>query len=1585
MEPQYKSQLKSIVLNLRHILEGNHDAAGTRHPGDLEERLAAIGVHRGREPLPLSQLPHLLDEDKRAREVVDAFVRSHLKAGRTSKEAVQEFLQEAAYTWANRLIALRCLEARGLIDEVILQKENYGGRSLQHHRLAQQKPDLCTSDDDGLFAVLFAEFSRLSQDLPLLFDPEAPVIALRPGVAALKSCIRSLCAPDAIFTAPDALGWAYQYWNTEEKDRVFEKVRTIKGAKIEKSDIIPVTQLYTERYMVKFLVQNSLGALWMVMHPDSRLCASWEYYVRDADRALIKRKPLRKCSFLDPSVGSGHFLLEAFDLLYTMYEEEGELKTPGEICEAILTHNLYGIDIDERSIQIAALALYMKAKEKDPDFQPRRLNLTATNIHPSGETDHLNDFLTKHPDYQMFQNPIRMIFDSLEHADELGSLLQIEEPVEKEFRYLKALEDEDHKQKTKQSVLFQEMAEPEQKALPLDASSYDEWKAGLLHRLSEHIHNEWTSTDFSTRFFGETAEKGLTLFDFLSRRYDVVATNPPYMGSKNMGAVVKRYIEAHFVPGKRDLYAAFILRCLELARPETGRVAMVTQQSWMFLRSFADLRTLDEEKLKKAKGFRGILRETSIETLAHLGPGAFGEISGEVVNIVLFTLAKTSPNTDHRLTAFRLIGPKGPEEKKRLLQTALRLPNSNFTYIVKQQILLKIIESPLVYWLGESSYKVFDGAEYFLGNQLFFSKGIRTSDDKRWLRFWWEIDNHSRWISFSKGGRYVKWYGNDLWVIDWQNNGEKFKTYIAQKYPPEKFTLLIRHDRYFKTDGWAYSAVGRGSVGVRFHKNFIATDTAPTVRQLDISEELFFKIIKWMNSRPVTYFARSLNPASVSMDKNYIERIPLTNNLLKTTVSVDANWYLSFKKYSYLTEIIDRAYECRINLWLQSNLLSESILLSAEALLDERSSNAYGFSDTDKRALSEELGYAAGCFPLIENYHTLPPLPEGLPEIPEEVLTSLNTHERRAPEIQELAAIKSRLRTLYEAGPGAKEEIDDAYSDASDDDEEENEQAAVGARIPIPAETFLEELSQKLEVHPISVYWLLKEGIEKDGWHCLPEEQRLTKDRFTVLILRLLGHRWPKQIEAGEPVPTWADNDGIIPLLEGSEEATLYQRLRVRLAADHGDQQVSTEENTFSEIMGKSLNEWVKQGFFRHHISQFKKRPIAWHLTSARWNSRRGQEAACEFFIYCHKMDGDLLPKLRSHYLGPLQKRFELELHGLENQSGKDLSAEQETRKELLRAQIEELKSLDKTLAEVIADGFGPAGMKQPLRQYAINDAMLYLKVCWLRKLSTAIQNGPLEDWRKKADQTRQHADFSTWIAEAMMHLDYHCAVVGPQPPDEKTLRDDPTPADLARIICADAETMEADALKHACTVWWKSFNAHVLKPLSEKIRDAKKQIQSLKEIPQDPKGDFKKQSEVKRTMNSLKVDIKVWQNELAQRTVRGQGIKEAILSWRCPEAITWESWLVEQEMFDQVSSLNEKRPPPKTVAEFMQQESLYQPDINDGVRVNIAPLQKARLLTAEVLAGKDVDKAIADRAVWRDDERRWCREGKLPKPGWWE
>ncbi len=294
---------------------------------------------------------------------------------------------------------------------------------------------------------------------------------------------------------------------------------------------------------------------------------------------------------------------------------------------------------------------------------------------------------------------------------------------------------------------------------------------------------------------------------------------------------------------------------------------------------------------------------------------------------------------------------------------------------------------------------------------------------------------------------------------------------------------------------------------------------------------------------------------------------------------------------------------------------------------------AYELSDLCIYEVTNDTGKPVGWLPLVSDYDLVPSLPSGLCTVPQEMVNYVGGHERHPVDSLDLGRLKVVLKSLYETGPGVKEEADEIKSTIDEDDE--SDEIGGGAHIPIPAETFMEELSQKLDIHPISVYWLLKEGIENEGWRCLPEEQRLKKDRFTVLILRLLGHRWPKQIEAGEAVPGWADDDGIIPLLEGTDESTLYARLRDRLAADYGDEQVSSEENAFEDVMGKPLSEWVRKDFFRHHISQFKKRPIAWHLTSARWTSRPRQEAAFECLVYYHKTDGNLLPKSEATMSAP--------------------------------------------------------------------------------------------------------------------------------------------------------------------------------------------------------------------------------------------------------------------------------------------------------------------------------------------------------------
>ena len=687
MDQPHKKIIKAISLEIRHLLEGWYDAAGEFHAGDLEQRLNQIGVWRDKAPKPVEELPHLSDPDRKAREVIDVYISYREETGVNRPEAAAEFIRESAYSWANRLFTLRCLEARSLIDEVILQKEVYGNRSLVHHRFARKNPEACAGEDDGLFAVLFSVFAERAKELPFVFDPDSPAVSLRPSVPAIKRSIALLSgtesgrnqdpATDEIFEAPDALGWTYQFWNTEEKDRVFERLRAIKGFKIAGNDIISVTQLYTEPYMVKFLVQNSLGALWMGMHTESKLFSGWDYYVSFADRAGCKKRPVKEITFFDPACGSGHFLVEAFDLLYEMYLEEGELAGPNKIAASILNHNLYGADIDERAVQITRAVLLMRAKEKALELRGTSLqqfhdHIIAANIHLPETKDHLKQFLNRYPLDRPLAGAIEEVFDGLRNVQEIGTLAQIEEPIEKELKAIKG-QSESWQKSGRQQTLFAEMRTAVQGELPMEMESFKEWQTTVIDRLRTHFDSEAKSADPLQAFFGREAARGIALFNLLSRRYDVVATNPPYMGSKNMGPELKRYVENRYRPGKRDLYAAFILRCLEMTAP-SGKLAMVTQQSWMFLRSFVEMRAVDEDRLKDlgTGAFKGLLRDTTIETLAHLGPRAFAEISGEVVNIALFTLAKAAPSEEHRLIAFRLIGPKSPQQKDRLLRESIK-------------------------------------------------------------------------------------------------------------------------------------------------------------------------------------------------------------------------------------------------------------------------------------------------------------------------------------------------------------------------------------------------------------------------------------------------------------------------------------------------------------------------------------------------------------------------------------------------------------------------------------------------------------------------------------------------------------------------------------------------------------------------------------------------------------------------------------------------------------------------------------------------------------------------------------------------
>jgi hypothetical protein len=693
----------------------------------------------------------------------------------------------------------------------------------------------------------------------------------------------------------------------------------------------------------------------------------------------------------------------------------------------------------------------------------------------------------------------------------------------------------------------------------------------------------------------------------------------------------------------------------------------------------------------------------------------------------------------------------------------------------KQSIFIEIPESPLVYWIREIFLQILQNPDH-LSDYADVRQGIGCADSNRFIRNFWETTAIKGWFPYARGGKYQKWSNLIFSSVDWRFNGVRIK---------QSKSIIPSEHRYFQ-EGLTYTDLACGSMSTRYlPKDHIFSDGGPGI----FSTEENLWILNLLNSNLMTYFLRISCSSPLHFRMGYVARLPLPQKK-PTALSEISKLCISLKESCCKKNITEYDFNGSINKD-DVDWIAITNLLVLESYSVNFVNKCYNLEKEDIEQIYNETGAPAGFYPLISNYDKLPQLSEKFSQLPIEVIASLNIHQHITVSSEKLFTINKRLRSFYGEGVGIKKNEEVCEVTTSDDDES----LALGAHIPIPAETFLEELSRKMEIHPVTVYWLLKEGIEKEGWKCIPEEKRYNEDLFTVIVLRLLGHHWPKQIEAGEPVPEWVDPDGIIPITGGLAHPTLLQQVRDRIAVEIPGGKVYEIEKEFENVVGMTLERWLAGEFFKHHISQYRKRPIAWQLSSSPSGTGTGKskgrgsrrEPAFSCLVYYHKIDADILHKIRTQYVGDLINRYETELRALEGR--KELTADQATRKVQLENWTVELKDFAQALQDVADHGF-----------------------------------------------------------------------------DSKTLKN-----------------------------------------------------------------------------------------------------------------------IIEKEQLDKWTSRDGKMLPPKTVQEFDAQEGRYDPDINDGVRVNIAPLQKAGLFSDEVIAKKDVEKAITDRAEWRADERRWCREGKLPKCGWWD
>lgn len=764
------------------------------------------------------------------------------KAVNALKEQIREkgedvLVEEVAYTWFNRISALRFMDASGynatmivspaegktlpeilsdalsgIIDEDVVSntKDRERIRALVDGSIASKNPQ------SEIFRILLvASCNYLNKSFPLLFEKiEDYTDLLLPedllsSTSIITKTVNAISEEDTM--SVEIIGWLYQYYISEKKDEVFASFK--KGKKAGKDEIPAATQLFTPDWIVRYLVDNSLGRLWMLNHPESNLRSKMKYYIDpvDKEKDFIRLSSPEEIKVLDPCCGSGHMLTYAFDLLFDIYTECGY--TDSDAVKHIIEDNLYGIEIDKRAGQLAYFALMMKAREKSRRILRKGI---TPNICILQKVVFAKDELPNV--INLFDNPSLSIMDLMEDfedADILGSLIT---PSISDIASLK-------------------------NTLKDNQSS-----------------NDMFSDENALR---DRVVTVLNQAEYLSRKYHIVVTNPPYMGNGNMCPVLKVFLENYYEEGKTDLMTAFMLWARNHTYPD-GYWAMINLPSWMFISSFEDLR-------------RTIVRTQQICSLNHLGRGIFGSDFGTVA----FVCLNSFPTFDG---IFRRLFEQYVEVRSVDVIENLYLDTTYKRFIVNQKKFDIIPGSPIAYWASETIFSLFAKATPIV-SRLKPCQGLATGDNGRFLRFWWEIStqkacytatsseealkSHKKWFPYNKGGEYRKWYGNYDYLVNWENDGYEIKHFVNDK---GKLRSRPQNTKSYFLPNISWSKISSGIIAFRFKPSGTIYDVAgPSIFG---NLEVLKYTLGYMNSSVTLKLAEIMSP-TINYEVGQIASYPL--------------------------------------------------------------------------------------------------------------------------------------------------------------------------------------------------------------------------------------------------------------------------------------------------------------------------------------------------------------------------------------------------------------------------------------------------------------------------------------------------------------------------------------------------------------------------------------------------------------------------------------------------------------------------------------------------------------------------------------
>ena len=878
---------------------------------------------------------------------------------RIQTSSFEQTIDYIAYSWFNRLCAIRYMECKGLLDHgrrVLSSADGSAGLpqileecldidlpGLNASRVAELKLD-GNKDEELYRELLLAQCHALNQVMPLLFEQvsDESELLLPDNLTKTDSLIRDLVSsiPEEDWSDVQIIGWLYQFYISEKKDQVIGKV-------VKSEDIPAATQLFTPNWIVKYLVQNSVGRLWMMAQPESTLASAWEYYIQPAEQSEEVNAQLKQLidvrisedgdtlnpesiTVLDPACGSGHILVEAYDCLKAIYLERGYRSR--DIPRLILENNLYGIDIDTRAAQLASFALLMKAREDDRRLfsNPPKLNIIALQDSQPERLDTLSQDLAS---ANIAPTDLKELLDLFEHASTFGSLIQI--PT----AFAKKLPD-------------------------------------LETKLNEALE----SGDI---FAQQSAQELLPLIKqakLLAKQYDAVIANPPYMGSKGMNTALKDFAKKKFPDSKSDLFSMFIERGFAWCK-NSGFNSMVTMQSWMFLSSYEVMR----EKL---------LQDRTLSCMVHMGNGVMGIAFGTAATVMLNNHVNNYEGSfsyceNDDVNEFGI--PKQFPVQNERLKTA------------KPDDFKKIPGSPVAYWVSSKIRQTFKKFPV-LKKEGDTRQGMATSDNNRFLRMWYEVNRidlitdcstsdvakklNPTWVPYNKGGGYRKWFGNQDYIIKWKNNGEEVIGYAASLYGSPTRTIKSITEYFKPSVSW--SKISSGDISFRYFPNGFIFDVAGCCIFFENGEALY-TCLGFVNSPISQNVIEAISP-TVNYEAGHIATLPFSHSKLdsKETISQTVKLLIAQSKndwdsyeisWNFTENTIIRTQQSNLeeafNTWQQQNADAVAEMKRLEEENNKLFIDAYGLQDeltpdvpderitltrADREKDSQRLvSYAIGC------------------------------------------------------------------------------------------------------------------------------------------------------------------------------------------------------------------------------------------------------------------------------------------------------------------------------------------------------------------------------------------------------------------------------------------------------------------------------------------------------------------------------------------------------------------------------------------------------------------------------------------------